>query len=69
MTFNLSDAEARKAFVDKCFHEYGIDKNSVYLTEYGQFVIVDNLSPTLADRLSKESGVKEVFGDAPLFPF
>jgi hypothetical protein len=69
VTFDLADAQSRQAFADKCVQEYGIEKSSVYLTDYGQLVIVDNLSRNVAERLSKEYGVTSVFEDAPLSPF
>jgi hypothetical protein len=68
VTFSLADAQAREAFVEKCF-QYGVDEKSLYVTDFGQFVIVDNLSQSLAELLSKEFGVKDVFEDAPLHPF
>ena len=67
--FNFADAKTRKAFVDRCIRDYGIDPSSLYVSESAHFVILENLNSGILQRLRTESGVASVFEDARLEPF
>lgn len=69
LLFGLSDTQGRKAFMDKCIKVYGVAPECIYASDFGDYVLIENLTKNTADRLRKEPEVENVFEDDSFQPF
>lgn len=63
------DPGAKQLFVDVFSPEHGIPQNSVQVADYGEYVVVENVSDDIASLIRNEPGVEAVLEDIQFEPF